>query len=304
MRIVSFLPAGTAILLALGAGDQIVGISHENLAIGAVGHLPVVSHLVFEDQELNAQQIDTLVADSYSRGQSLYRVDHAQLRALHPDLLITQEICDVCAVTPNDFQRALGQLDPMPHVLSLNAHTLAEAEDDIRRTAEVAGRDAAGAALLADWERRKAALRERLGPTFTRPGVACLEWPDPLYDCGHWVPEMVALAGGEELLGTPGGASRRMEWERLQACQPDIVVMMFCGLPLKRAWTEARALAAQPGFDRLPAARSRRVWVVDGPRCFSQSGPGLMDGIEILAKLIHPERFGGCAETDALPLVG
>lgn len=302
MRIISFLPSATLILLALGAGEEIVGISHESREIPAVRHLPVVSDLVFQGRQMNAQEIDAAVAATYARGQSLYRVDRERLKALKPDLLITQEVCDVCAVTPNDFQRALGNLAPIPEVLSVNGQTLDEAAEDIRRIGAATGRAREAAALLADWARRRRGVSEQLLNTVARPRVACIEWPAPIWACGHWIPDMVALAGGEEILGTPSGASRRIDWETLRDCRPEVMVMMYCGMPLERARVEARALAVHPGFEALPATRNGRVWVVDGPNHFSQSGPGLAQGIEILAKLIHPEIFGACTQVEALPL--
>lgn len=301
MRIVSFLPSATSLLLALGAGGDLVGISHESRRMPQVAHLPVVSDLVFEDRDLTAKEIDAAVSTLYRRGRSLYRVDQELLRSLQPDLLIAQEICEICAVTPNDFQKMLTRLRPMPEVLSLNAHTLEEAAEDIRRIGLAAGRTPSAETLLGDWARRRQAVRERLDGVGSRPCVACLEWPEPLLACGHWVPEMVALAGGTDGLGAVGGRSRRLDWNALRAYDPEVIVMMFCGMPLDESMQEARRLLANPDFSGLRAVRNGHAWVSDGPQFFSQSGPRLIQGVEILAKLIHPDRFGPADPAEALP---
>ncbi len=292
MRIISFLPTATEILLALGAGDMIVGISHENLAIERVAHLPMVSGLIYDETKLTGAEVDRLVSETYAKGGSIYRIDEDLVRQLRPDLFITQEICDVCAITPNDFQKMLMRLDPVPEVLSLNAHTLEEAQQDVQRVAELIGRPEAGERLVAEWRRRTGAIAARSQMASRRPRVFCLEWPEPLYNSGHWAPEMVAVAGGEEVLGRPGEYSTRIAWEQLREADPEIIIAMICGFSRARACREMEALRRYPGYGELQAVRNGQVWVVDGPRHFSQAGPGLLEGMEILARILHPEIAG------------
>lgn len=292
MRIISFLPTATEILLALGAGDLLVGISHENLAIERVAHLPMVSGLVYDESKLTGAEVDRLVSETYAKGGSIYRIDEERVRTLQPDLLIAQEVCDVCAITPNDFQKMLMRLQPMPEVLSLNAHTLEEAQQDVRRVAALIGRPEAGEKLVAEWRRRTAGIAARSQASARRPRVFCLEWPDPLYNSGHWAPEMVAVAGGEEVLGRAGEYSTRISWEQLQEADPEMIIAMICGFPRARACRELETLRRNPGYEELRAVRSGEVWVVDGPRHFSQAGPGILEGMEILARIMHPEIFG------------
>ncbi len=292
MRIVSFLPTGTEILLALGAAADIVGISHENLQIDAVRDRPVVSSLIYDEHALTAEEVDRIVSETYARGESIYKVDAPRLQELAPDLLITQELCDVCAVTPNDFQRALQALQPAPEVLSLNAHRLEEALEDIRRTGAALGRKERGEELAMELGRRRDAVAIRALDATRRPSVFCLEWPKPLFNAGHWVPEMIELAGGQDTLGAPGEYSSRLEWERLRDVDPEIIVAMLCGYPRERAHKEMAAVRDYPGWDDLSAVRHDQVWIVDGPTYFSQAGPRLFEGLEILSRILHPEIFG------------
>ena len=300
MRIISFLPTATEILLALGAGDRIVGISHENLEIERVAHLPVVSGLIYDESKLTGAEVDRLVSETYAQGGSIYRIDEDRVRQLRPDLLITQEVCDVCAITPNDFQKMLMRLDPVPEVLSLNAHTLEEAQQDVRRVAELIGWPGAGEKLVAEWRQRTEAIAARSRTTERRPRVFCLEWPEPLYNSGHWAPEMVAVAGGEEVLGRAGEYSTRIAWEQLRAADPEMIIAMICGFSRERACRELEALRRYPGYEELQAVRNGQVWVVDGPRHFSQAGPGLLEGMEILARILHPELFGAPTPEQAI----
>jgi len=301
VRIVSFLPTATEILLALGAGHELVGISHENRAIAAVRHLPVVSELTYDDAALTGEQIDELVTRTYAGGGSIYRINEPLLRELQPDLLIVQELCSVCAVTPNDFQAMLSRLQPQPRVLSLKAATLTEAFEDMRRVAwEVRG-VAGGERLVARLQARMDATATLVARERTRR-VFCLEWPRPLYNSGHWVPELVALAGGRDELAAAGAKSVPIAWEKLRAYDPEIIVAMVCGFPRDRALREVETLWAYPGFAELRAVRQGNVWVTDGPRYFNQAGPALADAVALLGKIFHPERAGGPQEKEAVRL--
>lgn len=302
MRVVSFLPTGTEILLALGAAADLVGISHENLSIPAVCHLPVVSRLTYDDAHMTGEEIDRLVTSVYAAGGSIYQLDEERLRELRPDLLIVQDLCQVCAVTPNDFQAMLARLDPVPQLLSLNAGTLTEAFSDIERLAWTVNRTGAGQRLLARMHRRLDEVIGTASRAAAMPSVFCLEWPRPLYNSGHWVPELVAHAGGRDELGAPGAKSLPIAWSRLRAYDPEIIVAMVCGFARERALRELATLWEYPGFELLRAVRNGNFWVADGPRYFSQAGPGLLDGVEILAKIFHPELFGAAKPEEAIHL--
>ena len=299
MRIISFLPSATETVLALGAGAELVGISHDNLHLAAVAHLPVVSTLGYDDTRMSGAEIDALVSQTYARGESIYQLDAALLQRLQPDLLLTQELCDVCAVTPNDFQKAIAGLRPFPAVLSLNAHTLAEALTDMRSVAAAVRRVAEGETLVGTLTARIAQVTARAAAA-TRPRVFCLEWPSPIYNAGHWVPELVAIAGGTDALGAPGTDSVRIPWERVREYDPEIIVAMVCGFPRQRALQELAVLPTYAGFGELRAVRDHNVWVVDGPLYFSQSGPGLVRGLEILASIVQPALFGAPSPDQAV----
>lgn len=301
VRIVSLLPTGTEVLLALGAGDELVGISHDNLHIAAVRHLPVVSQLTYEDTAMTSEEIDRLVTRTYAAGGSIYRLDEARLRALRPDLLIAQDLCEVCAVTPNDFQALLTRLDPQPRVLSLRAGTLSSAFEDMRRVAWEVQRTGGGERLLARLTGQIDAVAAQVAGAKARH-VFCLEWPRPLYNSGHWTPELAALAGGRDDLAAAGAKSRPIAWDRLRDYDPEIIVAMVCGFERERASRELATVWDYPGFDRMRAVRENNVWVVDGPRYFSQAGPGMVDGLKILAKIFHPDRMGAPLPSEAVRL--
>lgn len=291
-RIVSLLPTATEIVLALGAGDELAGVSHDHHLMPAVAHLPVVNRLSYADSRLSAAEIDALVSATYARGESIYILDAERLQSLRPTLILTQELCDVCALTPTDLQRGLARLDPEPEILSLHAQTVNAALDDMLKIARALGREAAGLALVSRLRSRIEAVASRTRTLDRRPEVFCLEWPRPLYNAGHWTPELVEMAGGRDRLAAPGAYSTRRPWEELQAYDPEMILGMVCGFSVERAAQEMQSLRQYPGWENLRAVRNRRVWVLDGPRYFSQAGPGIVDGLELLARLFHPAIFG------------
>ncbi len=291
-RIISLLPTATEIVLALGAGDCLAGVSHDHHLMPHVARLPVVNSLSYDDSRLSAAEIDALVSATYARGESIYILDAERLQALRPTLILTQELCDVCALTPTDLQRCLARLDPQPQILSLHAQTVAAALDDMLRVARALDREAAGLALVAQLRSRIEAVAARTRHLDRRPEVFCLEWPRPLYNAGHWTPELVELAGGRDRLAAPGAYSTRRPWEELQAYDPEMILGMVCGFSVERAAREMQCLRQYPGWDNLRAVRNRQVWVLDGPRYFSQAGPGIVEGLELLARIFHPTLFG------------
>lgn len=287
MRICSFLPSATEILYALGLGESVVGISYECDYPPEVRGKPVVVHSRLPPATSSAE-LDLLVSRSLGRGESLYRVDVEALARLQPDLIVTQDLCHVCAATPDDLSAALNRLPRHPQVLSLSPRTLGEVLGDIGRVGEAADRVAVATRLRQELESRAAQLERAVARARTRPRVLCLEWLDPPFVAGHWVPEMVERAGGQDALGQAGEPSRRVSWEEIAATQPDVVLIMPCGYGLAETLAEFRALKFPPAWEELPAVKSGRVFAVDASSYFSRPGPRLAKGLELLAGLLHP----------------
>lgn len=277
-RIVSLLPGATETVAALGLEDAVVGISAECDAPASVLDRPRVSQALIDPAQTPAA-IDREVREHRAQGAPLYHVDAATLAALRPDLVLAQSLCDVCAPTPGGLT---AEAVADARVLSLDARDLEGVLAEIGRIAEAAGVGPAGARLLAELRHRLAAARRQPA---RRPRVLTVEWPEPLFIGGHWVPEMVQLAGGDPL-GAPGEHSRTVSWDEVRAFAPEVIIVMPCGLGLEAAAQTLPALTAQPGWDTLPAVRAGAVHIVDGNRHFSRPGPGLVTGVEVLAGLL------------------
>jgi iron complex transport system substrate-binding protein len=287
MRIVSLIPSATEILFALGLGDQICGVSHECDFPAAARSKRVVVHPRIPDG-LAAGEIERRVREYVSRGESLYVVDAAALAEIDPDLIITQDLCHVCAATPDDLAAALNGLTRMPRILTLDPQSLDDVYEDIHRVAEAAGRASEAARVIASLRGRVAAVENAVEGR-ARPRVLCLEWLDPPYPGGHWVPQMVEHAGGIDVLGKVRVPSVPVAWEAVLATQPDVVFIMPCGYGAEKAASEYAVAPLPKAWSDIPAVRSGKVFCVDGSSYYSRSGPRLVDGIEILAALIHPE---------------
>ena len=288
MRIVSLVPNGTEILFALGAGDLVVGVSHECDYPPEARTRPILTGSALAPG-LSAAEVDAAVAAQVGSGASLYTLDEERVAALAPDLIVTQELCPVCAVSTAQVDGAVRPLPRCPEVLSLDPESLAGVFADIRRVGAAAGRPAAAEALVAGLERRLAAVATIAARVAgrPRPRVAALEWLDPPFAGGHWVPEMIACAGGEDALASPGDRSRRLSWDELAAADPDVIVAMPCGFDEAGARAQIEAVAGRPEWRALRAVREGRVHAVDANGCFSRPGPRLVDGIERLAALFH-----------------
>ena len=274
MKIVSLIPSGSDIAAALGLGAQLVGVSHE-CDHGAARGLPVVTRSVV-DSTLPPAQIDADVNSAVASGTSLYLTDRALLRALAPDVVLTQTICDVCAV---NSQTAARDLPPNAHLVNLSATSLDGLWEDLRSVARATGAEAAPliASLQARLERARAAVAAR-----PRPRVLVLEWSDPPFLGGHWVPEMVEIAGGTHILSGAGQASRRASWNEIAQSRPEIVVLAPCGYDLPQTIAQGRAL-----LPRLKSIGARQVWATDATALFSRCTPATVRGIEVLAGLLH-----------------
>lgn len=285
MKICSLLPSATEILFALGLGDEVAGVSHECDFPPEARSKPILIKSRITHTE-SAAAIDKQVREFLARGESLYSVDFELLRTIEPDLIVTQDLCHVCAATPDDLGAALAHLGRQPHVVALNPHSLADVCADIRTVGEATGRAERAHQVMAEFERTVANV-ERSVAGFDRPRVLCLEWLDPPYVAGHWVPEMVERAGGIDVLGQPGKPSFRVDWETALAMQPEVIVIMPCGYSLAAAEAEFRALPLPRGWNELPAVRDGRVYVVQASGYFSRPGPRLAAGLKILASAFH-----------------
>jgi iron complex transport system substrate-binding protein len=280
MRIVSFLPAGTEIAYALGAGDLLVGRSHECDYPPEVKSLPVVSRPALRLEGLSQGAIDAAVADRLRSGESLYEVDEVLLRDLAPDLVITQDLCQVCAPSGNELTRALKELPSKPEVLWLTPQNLAEIEDNILAVGMAAKRRDVAQQLIDANRRRLAAVTEAVAGAPPRR-VVFLEWTEPLFCAGHWVPQMVVIAGGADPLGKPGADSQRMSWNDVRNAKPEMIIVAPCGYGLDQAVELARA---------IPTVEGASVVAVDANAYFARPGPRVAEGVELLAHLFHPTR--------------
>ncbi|HAF11159.1 MAG TPA: cobalamin-binding protein [Chloroflexi bacterium] len=285
MRIVSLVPAGTEIACALGAGDELVAVTHDCDYPPAVRALPRITCSTITPGS-DSFAIDLEVRAAVERGESTFHLDAAALAAARPDVLLGQTLCEVCAVTVAQLPVAL---DPAPAVVPLDGHSLAGIFSDIARVGEALGRGPAAAQLVADLRSRIARV-DALVAGAGRPTVVCLEWLAPLFNAGHWVPEQVAIAGGEDLLGRPLVPSIDVLWDDLVAADPEFLFLLPCGFDADRAVVEAAAVTARPEWQRLRAVRDGNVYALDGNAYFSRPGPRVVDGIELLASLLHPDR--------------
>jgi iron complex transport system substrate-binding protein len=281
-------------LFALGLGDQVVGVTHECDFPPEATTKPHLTRSVLPEG-LAATEIDSAVRERTGRGEALYELDTYELRELDVDLIVTQAVCEVCAVSFDDVRAVAEELPSKPDVISLDPSTLGEVLADIPRLAEAAGVEEAGERLVEEAGERLDAVSTAVEGA-PRPRVAALEWLDPLYAGGHWVPQMVELAGGDDVLGLPGERSRTVGWDELEAARPEVVVSIPCGYYAERAAKETVDQAA-----RL-APLGARVVAVDAAAYFSRPGPRLVDGVEWLGHLLHPDLVPAPAEGTAITL--
>ena len=283
MRIASLVPSATEALFALGLGDSVVAVTHECDHPAQATALPRLTSSVIPEG-LPAAEIDARVREVTGRGEALYRLDEERLASLTPDLIVTQALCAVCAVSYHDVRAVAERLPSQPAVISLDPETLDEVLADLGRLGDATGDGDRGRRLAAELHGRLDAVREAVAGR-ERPRVAALEWLEPVFAGGHWVPEMIELAGGTDVLGEAGEKSRVVSWDEVADAAPEIVVAMPCGLYCEEAAAQARAHAR-----RLGELGAGRVFAVDAASSFSRPGPRLTDGIELLGHLLHPNR--------------
>jgi iron complex transport system substrate-binding protein len=283
MRIVSLVPHATELLFALGLGPEVIGVTHECDHPPAALKLPHVTRDVLPSG-LSAGEIDAAVRERTMEGEAIYELDRQKLAELAPDLIVTQALCPVCAVSYEEVAEIAKTLPGVPKVIALDPKTFGETLGDVRTIAQATGRREQGVELIQSSagriDRVKLAVRDQ-----PRPRVAALEWLDPVFVAGHWTPQLIELAGGEDVLGLPGESSMTVPWEVVAAAQPEVVVVMPCGYDAQRAAEEALTFATE-----LAALDAQRVVAVDASSYFSRPGPRLTDGVELLAHILHPDR--------------
>jgi iron complex transport system substrate-binding protein len=282
MRIVSLVPHATELLFALGLGDDVVGVTHECDHPARAQELPTVTRNVLP-HGLSAAEIDAAVRQRTLDGKSIYALDEDVLHDLEPDLIVTQRLCAVCAVSYDDVEKIASELPTQPTVIALDPHTLGETMGDIRTIAQATGVHDEALELVARQRARIDRVRRAVRDAQKVP-VAALEWLDPVFVAGHWTPQMIELAGGVDVLGFAGEPSEQSSWEAVAAARPEVVVAMPCGYDAPRALEEATAQR-----ERLWSLGAQRVVAVDASATFSRPGPRLVDGLELLGHVLHPE---------------
>ncbi len=287
MRIASLLPSSTEIVCALGLEEELVAVTHECDYPPSVRGKPSVTSSVLDHQASSAE-IDRHIRRLVHEGSSIYRLDAERLRELSPDLILTQELCAVCAVSYPIVEQAAHRLEASTQVVSLEPERLDDVFDHVELVGRLTGRQERARRVVQGLRQRITRVREQVaGREPVR--VVCVEWIDPPYNSGHWTPELVEIAGGHDPLGTPGQPSRPVGWPDVQAADPAAIVVIPCGFTLERGWREMSALAGRPDWETLRAVRRGQVFVVDGSAFFSRPGPRLVDSIEILAGILHPQ---------------
>jgi len=282
MRVASLVPSATEMLFALGLGEAVVGVTHECDHPREASSLPHLTRTVLP-AGLSAGEIDTAVKATVGEGRALYELDEERLARLGPDLIVTQAVCDVCAVSYEDVLEVAARLPSEPRVVQQDPSTLGEMLEDVIRLGEATGFESEAHDLRGELEGRLATVRAAVSGA-NRPRVIALEWLDPPYVGGHWLPEMVSIAGGEDVAGPPGLKSPEVHWGALAGLEPDVVVAMPCGLYVE----DAREQAVEH-WDRIASLGAGRVYAVDAASTFSRPGPRLVDGVELLGHILHPD---------------
>ena len=293
-RIVSLLPSATEIVCALGFRDHLVGRSHECDFPPGVAELTVCSNPRMRVDGSSAD-IDRRVKDIVREGLSVYEVREDVLKDVSPDVIVTQTQCEVCAVTLEDVEQAVGQwIGKPPAIVSLEPNRLGDVWNDIERVAERLGVAERGASLASSLDRRIRCVADQARTATGGPSVACIEWTDPLMAAGNWMPELIELAGGRNLFGEAGAHSPWLDWGALREADPEVILIMPCGFDLERTRREAGTLAQHVGWESLSAVQAGRVYITDGHQFFNRPGPRLVESLEIVAEILHPEvcRYG------------
>jgi iron complex transport system substrate-binding protein len=290
-RIVSLLPSATEIVCALGFEDQLVGRSHECDFPHSVTSLPTLTSPKFNPDGTSAE-VDQRVKQILAEALAVYRVDADRLRELQPDFIVTQSQCDVCAVSMREVEDAVAQwTGAQPQVISLAPYALHDIFNGMAHVATALGAADRGREVVGRLKQRMIAIEARARSSASRPRIACIEWIDPLMAAGNWIPELIAMAGGDNLFGKAGEHSPWMKFEELAHADPDVILIAPCGFNMDRTAVELHLLTGRPEWARLKAVRDRKVFLGDGNQYFNRPGPRIVESLEILAEILHPELF-------------
>ncbi len=300
MRIVSLLPSTTEIVCALGLEDALVGITHECDYPPSVTEKPRLTASRISQETMSSSEIDHAVRSQLDGHGSIYDLDEPRLRESNPDLILTQELCDVCAVSYQTVERAARMFDTDVRVISLEPNTIGDIFENISLVGELTGRKSEATKLIDDLKRRLDRVKERTARVDRRPRTLMLEWLEPAFAPGHWVPEQVAIAGGDSGFGQPGRPSTTTTAEEIRAYAPEVIVLIPCGYYKEDILRQLPSANLPTGWADLPAVRNGEVWATDATSYFSRPGPRVVDGVEILARILHPEIFGAPDDSQAL----
>ena len=291
MRIVSLLPAATEIAAALGLMDQVVGVSHECDFPEQASQRPRVTQCPIHDAGLTSVEIDEWVRRALRENGTIYTIDEPLVRKLRPHVILTQKLCDVCAIGYGTVAKLAQTLPGPPRVVNLEPSSLADIFGDIRRVADACDVRERAEKLIVNLSERVENVRERSARIPDRPRCFLMEWVDPPFCSGHWGPELVEIAGGQDSLGRKHQPSAQIEWQQVLDARPEIIVLALCGYDIDRARRDYELLKRFPGFDSIPAASSGQVYVVNASAYFARPGPRIVDSLEILAGILHPTEF-------------
>lgn len=290
MRIVSFLPSATELIFELGAEDDLVGVTHECLYPEQAKQKPRIINSVFDPETMSSLQIDEKIAELARTGQQIFQVQEENIKKAQPDLIIAQGTCAVCSAYTNEVNRALAILEKRPQVEVLDPHNIDDILSSVRIVAKRIGKEIQGEKLVESLQKRINHIRNANHQS--RPSVLCIEWVEPFFTSGHWIPQMVEIAGGQNLVSSTGEHSRKMTIGEVILADPDIIIMMPCGFDTKRTITECtKSLSADPKWQNLRAVKNHNTYAVDANSYFSKPSIRTITGIEIMAKIIHPEQF-------------
>jgi len=293
MRICSFLPSTTEIVYELGLGDSLVGVTHECNYPPEVKDKKTVIMSFLDHKKLSSKEIDDLVTKNAAQGKSTYIVDKDALKEANPDIILSQQLCEVCAVSGSQVMEAVEVLGHSPQIISLEPTTISEIFDTIITIGEATGTKERAIEITDKLKARVERIRSQLENERDRPRVFCLEWLDPPFVGGHWVPEMVEMAGGDNGLGKPGEPSFKVTWEEIVNFAPQMLFIMPCGFDIEKTLNELDVVSSKEEWFSLPSTNRGQIYLLDANSYFSRPGPRIVDGLEILARAIHPEIIKG-----------
>ena len=299
MRIVSLLPSSTEIVYGLGLGADLVGVSHDCDYPPEVASKTVLTSIDIDPAKASSSAVNDWVTGKVHSGTSIYHIDRDALKKANPDLILTQELCEVCAPSFTEVESACKILDGDRKIISLEPTNIEQILDSILTVGRVAGREEKAKQLVASLHDRIRKVEEMLATAGPPSEVSCLEWLDPIFSAGHWVPEMVTKAGGVDRLSQPSTPSRRIEWNQISDYNPQVLILMPCGFNLERTIQESASLKRYNGWQNLRAVQNHQVFAVNGTAYFNRPGPRIVDGLEILAEILHPETVGKIAPANS-----